>query len=283
MKARRTGFTLIELLVVIAIIAILAAILFPVFAQARERARAVSCLSNTRQIGVGLAMYVQDNDELMPTEFAAVTTPEAAAIPGGGAWVIPYDIQILPYIKNDQVFGCPSDSGRSDHYDFVWRKSDFDKNKKRSYGYVGAVNTIERELNGGGQPDPNSGMSEWQKGKSIASFDEPSNTLSIVEEWGISDGNPDSGVFGSPWGAAFTNCDNWKIAGRKKPAADPSQLGDPFGCGGDFSNPAKFPEKGHFDATNCVFGDGHVKPLKYSQIRANDWNIYKLTKTNIAK
>src|SRR5690349_6678304 len=63
MRIRNKGFTLIELLVVIAIIAILAAILFPVFAQAREKARAISCISNCRQIGLGIMQYVQDNDE----------------------------------------------------------------------------------------------------------------------------------------------------------------------------------------------------------------------------
>ncbi len=281
MKARRTGFTLIELLVVIAIIAILAAILFPVFAQARERARAVSCLSNTRNIGLGLSMYVQDYDELMPTEFAKIDSPDKDIIPKGGAWIIPYDIQILPYIKNDQVFGCPSDSGRSDFYDFVWRKSDYDKNKKRSYGYVGAVNTIERKNSGNDQPDPNTGMSVWQSPHAIASFDEPANTLSIIEEWGLNNNQPDSGVFGSPWGAAFTNCDNWKLAGRHKPALNNSEKGDAFGCAGDFDDNTKKPMRGHFDATNAVFADSHVKALKYSQIRANDWNVYKLTKTNL--
>src|SRR5918911_1001893 len=75
---RASGFTLIELLVVIAIIAILAAILFPVFAQAREKARMVACLSNTKQIGLAVMQYVQDYDETYPTnswEGAPVSTP----------------------------------------------------------------------------------------------------------------------------------------------------------------------------------------------------------------
>ena len=71
-RSHRNAFTLIELLVVIAIIAILAAILFPVFAQAREKARSASCLSNEKQIGLGLMMYTQDYDETYPTAYFLV-------------------------------------------------------------------------------------------------------------------------------------------------------------------------------------------------------------------
>src|ERR1700738_147445 len=87
---RRTGFTLIELLVVIAIIAILAAILFPVFAQARERARMTSCLSNMRQMGLALDMYAQSYDEMMPPYQDAVydfpNAAPAAGIRADGPW-----------------------------------------------------------------------------------------------------------------------------------------------------------------------------------------------------
>ena len=90
-RASRRGFTLIELLVVIAIIAILAAILFPVFAQAREKARQTQCLSNMKQIGVGLMMYAQDYDETLPIQpldgtpdFAA---PNAKHGSPGPAWM----------------------------------------------------------------------------------------------------------------------------------------------------------------------------------------------------
>ena len=97
----RRGFTLIELLVVIAIIAILAAILFPVFARAREKARQSSCLSNTRQLILGILMYAQDYDERLPLDG---TLPLAGAYPQAPFW----DARILPYVKNEQIFICPS-------------------------------------------------------------------------------------------------------------------------------------------------------------------------------
>ncbi|MCE5240058.1 DUF1559 domain-containing protein [bacterium] len=94
----RRGFTLIELLVVIAIIAILAAILFPVFARAREKARQVSCLSNVRQLGTAASSYIQDYDGTYPGFYHAVTVDRYQSA-----------VQVLnPYIKNQQIWRCPS-------------------------------------------------------------------------------------------------------------------------------------------------------------------------------
>lgn len=96
MSLRRRGFTLIELLVVIAIIAILAAILFPVFAKAREKARQSSCLSNVKQLELGLLQYSQDYDEMLCRSYF-----------GSIAW----PVVLQPYIKSTQIFKCPSAPG----------------------------------------------------------------------------------------------------------------------------------------------------------------------------
>jgi len=122
---RRTaarGFTLIELLVVIAIIAILAAILFPVFARARENARRASCQSNLKQIGLGFLQYSQDYDERLPFVMWLHPTPgegydyrgNSSAGPGRVYWgqygpVTSWVDEIYPYVKSDQIFTCPSD------------------------------------------------------------------------------------------------------------------------------------------------------------------------------
>ena len=105
----RRGFTLIELLVVIAIIAILAAILFPVFARARENARRASCSSNLKQIGLGVIQYVQDYDEQYPPSGGAVVTDPAnpPSSDGGGSFGN-WAQRIQPYVKSTQLFACPS-------------------------------------------------------------------------------------------------------------------------------------------------------------------------------
>jgi prepilin-type N-terminal cleavage/methylation domain-containing protein/prepilin-type processing-associated H-X9-DG protein len=107
---RSRGFTLIELLVVIAIIAILAAILFPVFAQVRDKARMASCASNARQLSLAVQLYTQDQDEVLPMACnydAPLTAPNRM-----------YMGQVRPYVKNDGVFLCPSASNAA--YGEAW-------------------------------------------------------------------------------------------------------------------------------------------------------------------
>ena len=114
----RYAFTLIELLVVIAVIALLAALIFPVFSKARENGRAVSCLSNLKQIGASLTLYLQDYDETYPMERLPDWTHVASGCTSQGPNSYPEDAlqgsainwkrAILPYIKNYAVFQCPS-------------------------------------------------------------------------------------------------------------------------------------------------------------------------------
>ena len=148
------GFTLIELLVVIAIIAILAAILFPVFAQAREKARQASCLSNCKQIGTALQLYVDDYDETMPIGLVGDRTvgddtyphhyffiyPWVCAAPGT-YWSTWMD-EIFPYVKNINMYRCPSSANKC----AVW----FDNNNKQGLaGY-----TVNLQLCGGSEDNP---------------------------------------------------------------------------------------------------------------------------------
>lgn len=119
---RRSGFTLIELLVVIAIIAILAAILFPVFAKAREKARQSSCLSNIKQAGLGAMQYAQDYDERTPMRYY-----------NNGVGVQWTDA-VMAYVKNTQVFTCPSISQPYPPSTYGWNES---------YLWATAIGTVQ--------------------------------------------------------------------------------------------------------------------------------------------
>ena len=127
LPSRKQGFTLIELLVVIAIIAILAAILFPVFAQAREKARAITCASNEKQMGLAILQYLQDYDEQYPM----LQYHPPAGYTGG--WWIDWQIEVYPYVKNGSstanglggIYSCPSfpNQNQISQYGINWELS----------------------------------------------------------------------------------------------------------------------------------------------------------------
>ena len=135
---KRKGFTLIELLVVIAIIAILAAILFPVFGRARENARRSSCQSNLKQIGLGFAQYRQDNDSYSVIEDTTIDGKAAG-----------WTDALQPYLKSTQIYQCPSDpvvpgaSGGSAYYGSSYQPTDYGLNDSMAYDYGNAGGGME--------------------------------------------------------------------------------------------------------------------------------------------
>jgi len=169
-KMKRKGFTLIELLVVIAIIAILAAILFPVFAQAREKARAVSCLSNCKQVGLGLNMYIQDYDEAFPFCISCNATD-------AGKGVTP-QLLLDPYIKNPDVWHCPS-SNKSNvvQYDATW-----DAGHCCSWRYPKSfVGKIFPVIGSNERVVVNLGCTYFNKPKRLAEIVAPSETIAFED------------------------------------------------------------------------------------------------------
>ena len=143
---KRDGFTLIELLVVIAIIAILAAMLFPVFGRAREKARTASCQSNEKQISLGIMMYAQDYDE----------TP----CPSRSNQDVVWTALVKPYVKNDQVFICPS--AIDSRYGEVW--------SDRGWLSIGLNRNLE---------DLNTAVA-----RPLADYAQPAQTLMLIDSTG---------------------------------------------------------------------------------------------------
>lgn len=269
--SKSKAFTLIELLVVIAIIAILAAILFPVFAQAREKARQTSCLSNIKQISLALVSYSIDYDEVMPIAF-----PKIPAINGGNSTDMPWDSQLQPYIKSVQIFTCPSDSVPRISVNSVpwWDGSFKSKALERSYAYVGKIATVQGIANGYGNRDQNTGMSDWGATPTkIATISAVAETIAIVENWSYNQGTGSDSYMGGSWGSEFTDCDTAKLPGRKLPAQSPA---DSFSaCSGAYANK---PMPGHMNMGNYGFADGHAKALNWGQVRGNDFYLFKLAK-----
>ena len=276
-RSHSQGFTLIELLVVIAIIAILAAILFPVFAQARERARAISCVSNMKQIGLALIMYTQDNDETYPA--SQIVTAPINGEPVGGfnsslRWRTPIDTQLQPYIKNDGVWACPSDSSpilkvdTSYFHDGKYDPALGGKLTRRTYAYCNTINTAQANA-----IDLNTGLSDRNSatGYAMASVDASSDTVAYVEPPTDTSGDV-SWELGAYNGGYFTGCDTWKLPGRT-PGTDTLP-----NCTSYYSNANYHPYKGHFTKGNYIFADGHVKSLSWNQVRANDFYLFKRAK-----
>lgn len=266
----RRAFTLIELLVVIAIIAILAAILFPVFAQAKESARQSTCLSNMRQIGVASMMYAGDSNDVYPA-WAARTPP----INNGNTDYLPPDMQLMPYAKNDQIWKCPSDSAkRQSPENIPWWDGNYKKKALyRSYAYVGEINTVEA-----GGKDTNTGVykkvgpGNWDMaGRKNSEFDAPSNTVAWVEQWSIA---VDDQYVGGIWGSGFINCDTCKLAGRNVPAQGPADQGPP-GCTSWYNGK---PTPGHRNKGHYVFCDGSAGIRTWNNIRSSDFKAFKARK-----
>ena len=257
--APRRGFTFIELVVVIAIIDMLTATLFPVFAQARNKARGAFCLSNMRQMNVALMQYVQDYDETFPFLNVRWT-------PSGGATRAEtgFDQPITPYIKNAGVFKCPSDAAARSAPD-LGRCNDGELARRmlqRSYCLVGSIDTLQGYQAGSTGADPNTGVVDPNRAVTMAELTASSDTLvftELREGWlGCFDAN------------AWRNCDGVKLLER------------PFGQGGfggrcNFAGTqGQFP--GHAKRGNYGFADGHVKNMKWTDAAARDWYLFKRAK-----
>jgi prepilin-type N-terminal cleavage/methylation domain-containing protein/prepilin-type processing-associated H-X9-DG protein len=185
---RKSGFTLIELLVVIAIIAILAAILFPVFAQARAKARGAACLSNVKQLGLSYAMYVQDYDEVSPNG-------------RGGGWE--WWTELQPYMKSIDLLYCPDrvDGGAYTQGGGPKSSGPFQLRHYVGYGYnwgpIGwrGGGLLERQ-----QPDPAfNGASTHIPGKALAAIQFPAGTFAFGDTYDTPRMTVGIGFLGDTW------------------------------------------------------------------------------------
>jgi len=223
------AFTLIELLVVIAIIAILAAILFPVFAQARESARTISCLSNMKQLNLGVQMYIQDYDERLPMFFYNLAPGDpniGKTDPFGGLYtdtIHGWETVCQPYIKNKQVLFCPSANSPG---------NDYNNPSKNDTQWSGNLNyAINCEI---------TGRVNWMNPNKLASLSYPATTILISEAGTQTGEGACEGLNGDEWG--------W-MGDHKSNLYQEGATGD-----------TKYaPLRRHKNGANYAFTDGHAK------------------------
>lgn len=268
---RKKGFTLIELLVVIAIIAILAAILFPVFARARENARRASCQSNLKQIGLAMMQYTQDYDEYLPRYQAGRWDPSA------GNWVAdgqpiwsddwyassgPYWWQsIYPYTKNAQIYICPSNTnyaGGGGGFSSTTNacspantpgfcgRSSYGMNWNMMYG----VDALNRNLGNSGTGAGHNFYGIWVSIKDSAVIS-PANKILVSEVR--------SPIVRSGVGRLGT--DTWSLI--TAPAIDDGVNIGALQGNGQWNNgyAASIIQNRHLTGCNVLFADGHVKSM----------------------
>jgi len=237
---KRTGFTLIELLVVIAIIAILAAILFPVFAKVREKARQTSCTSNMKQIGLAIVQYQQDYDEVYPTGLQ------------DSWWANTWVLNVQPYVKSIAVFHCPDDSSTTLAAPINWA----------GVGLSYASNGWVKGVPGGNTQEGVIGIAQtWVSPmtRSLASVNRPSDTIMVAEKHNgdvIAHGyNGVPSVWGP--GCMFTQISSWDGLGAPQELPDGSKsltAAYPNGANGAVT-------AAHTGRANFLFCDGHVKSM----------------------
>ncbi len=244
-QQRRLGFTLIELLVVIAIIAILAAILFPVFARARENARRASCSSNLKQLGLGLLQYVQDYDEQMVNAYYPYAAGGNDGFSNGAANPPRYKWMdaVQPYIKSTQLFTCPSDSTvtiASGTYTTEFRPAEtLTANSSAYFGSYGLNNCYAN------------GAANGASGQSIAALQAPATTFWVMDSAPNDTAGPARGKFRISFDDYNTpyqvNADRTKAM----------NVGTNYGAAIAMR---------HLETVNMLYADGHVKSLKVSQM-----------------
>lgn len=261
------AFTLIELLVVIAIIAILAAILFPVFAQAREKARQTSCLSNIKQLNLSLLMYTQDYDETFPIhglfDFDNQFNGTAA---GPQGWLR----KVAPYIKNLQVTWCPSDSGPTVSYDRIQGVPWGPMTSYAGNAMMGGVGLPGNQLVGVIGLTTNYGVGPFTT--TLAAITRPADTISIAEKHADSISKSSYSWLGvnsvDIWPTSVFLWDdvttNGTFADQSGAVPDGARPDATFPMGKEGAASTK-----HSQMCNFGFADGHVKAMRPVQTNPN--------------